>query len=246
MATTKEKLKKFGIEGEAGQSGVIHTLETEYKQEEKRVVRSEERTVSATPERLFYTLQLVHPLAFPCIFGFEAWCWERKYADPSIYFEIKGVKADDIDIYVLSGKIEGKIITKFTNWSEEGETWEENKKTGETRNRHKVDGSADLSGNFDEIINLRDIDEKLAKIKDRTIKKTEPDLSINIKSDFKKSGYFDLLKSIFDLLVVGKIYIDDSITVTVRYKWRGETKEVSKDIDIRAWLPVGDVNWHAW
>jgi len=158
---------------------------------------------------------------------------------------INAIAVDDVHVYLLTGRITGKIITEFFNKSEEGETWEENIKTGEVRNREKVKGSADLSGNFFEEVILRKIREKLAEIRN-VIKKTKPNVKIQIESAFEKKGYLETIKSILNLLLTGSIYVDDKIKVRVSYIWLGEEKVIEREIRVRAYLPVENVHWHLW
>jgi len=180
-----------------------------------------------------------------CIFGFEPWCWVRKYKDPDIKFDIKAVKADNINVYLLSGRITGTIVTMFNNNSEEGETWLENVRTGEQKDRQKVEGSADLSGNFSESILIKKLNETLAQVKN-AIDKTKPKVKVDINTNFEKKGYVDMIKNIFRILLEGKIYVDDDINVTVSWQWLSQTKSKSYKIHVTAYLPVGDVHWHLW
>ncbi len=235
-------LEGYGVYGaKKGDSGEFQIPTKHYVQESYDVV--EEKTYSIpTPIKPFYILP---QFIIPCIFGFEPWCWVRKYKNPVIDFVINATKVKDIDVYLLSGRITGKIQTEFHNKSEEGETWEENVKTGEQRNREKVKGSADLSGNFNENILLKKIDEYLAKIKN-TIDKTQPDIKVEITSDFEKKGHWNMIKSILDLLLTGSIYVDDDINVKVSYTWLGDIKTVERSVRVRAYLPVDNVNWHLW
>jgi len=243
MTTLEEAqkiLETYGIKAEKGESGTFEVPERKYVLEEYKVLK-ERRYSIPTPAKLLY----VRPAMFPCLFGFESWCWVRKYRDPVIDFVINAVSVDDVHVYLLAGRIEGKIVTKFFNESEEGETWEENVKTGEKRNRKKVEGSADLSGRFKELITLRKIREKLAEVRN-AIRKTEPDASVEIESGFEKKGYLEMIKTILDLLLTGQIYVDDEITVRVRYTWLGEERVVERDVRVRAYLPVRNVHWHLW
>jgi len=242
----KKLLSSYGISAKRGDSGTFRVTPGVYKQVSIKVVTGKEKTAYILPTKPLYVLEAVRPMFLPCIFGFEPWCWVRKYKDPVIDFAINAIKMRDVDVYLLRGRITGKIDTKFENMSKEGETWEENVKTGEQRNRENVDGSADLDGEFDEEIFMRKISETLAKIEDRFIKKTEPDVKIKITSDFEKKGYINMIKSILDILLTGSMYIDDKIKVTVEWSWLGEKKSKSKDISIRAYLPVENVNWHMW
>jgi len=244
----KKLLSSYGISAKRGDNGTFRVTPGVYKQVSMKVVTGKVKTAYILPTKPLYMLETVRPmfLPLPCIFGFEPWCWVRKYKDPEIDFGINAVKVRDVDVYLLRGRITGKIDTKFENMSKEGETWEENVKTGEQRNRENVDGSADLDGKFDEEIFMRKISETLAKIEDRFIKKTEPDAKIKITSDFEKKGYLNMIKSILDILLTGSMYIDDKIKVTVEWSWLGEKKSKSKDISIRAYLPVENVNWHMW
>jgi hypothetical protein len=84
----------------------------------------------------------------------------------------------------------------------------------------------------------------LSEVKDRAIDTVGPGDKITIESVFEKSGYIDMLKTILRLLLTGTIYVDDKINVTVQWTWLGERKKQSKDIKIRAYLPVKNVHWH--
>jgi len=241
-------LRSYGISAKRGYSGTFRVTPGVYKQVSMKVVTGKVKTAYVLPTKALYMLETVRPMFFPlpCIFGFEPWCWVRKYKDPEIDFGINAVKVRDVDVYLLRGRITGKIDTKFENMSKEGETWVENVKTGEQRNRENVDGSADLDGKFNEEIFMRKISETLAKLEDRVIDRTEPDAKIKITSNFEKKGYINMIKSILNILLTGTMYIDDKIKVTVEWSWLGEKKSLSKDIEIRAYLPVENVSWHMW
>lgn len=232
-------LESYGIYGaKKGDSGTFEIPKKEFVLEKYEVL-SEKRYLIPLPMKALYIQFL------PCLFGFEPWCWVRKYKEPVIDFITNAIAVDDVHVYLLSGRITGKIITEFFNKSEEGETWEENVKTGEVRNREKVKGSADLSGNFFEEIILREIQEKLAEIRN-VIKKTQPDAKIQIESEFEKKGYLEMIKSILDLLLTGRIYVDDKIKVRIAYSWLGEGRTIEREIKVEAYLPVENVYWHLW
>lgn len=232
-----------GMTVERGDSGFIKVKPKPYEQ-----ISKEEKTVSvesfATPIRPLYNI--IATSVIPCVFGCEPWCWVTKYTAPVIDFAIEAIGIDNVDVYILAGRITGRLTTSFENKSEEGKQHQENVKTGETRNRRNVEGSADLSGSFDESVSLREIDEKLAEVTNRTIERTEPDCKIAIESEFERKGYVSLLKDIFDLLTSGTIFVDDEIKVTVEWDWLGERKRMTKKFNIKARLPVENVNYHAW
>lgn len=215
-----------------------------YKQVSIDVVTGDVKTAYLLPTKLLYMLQVVRPMCFICLFGFEPWCWVRKYKDPAIDFAINAIKVKDVHVYLLRGRITGKLPTDFNNKSTEGETWEENIATGEETEHEKVTASADLDGRFNEEIFLRDINETLTKLEDISISKTKPKAKITITSDFEKRGYLSMIRSILDLFLTGSIYVDDKIPVTVEWEWLGEKKSKSKDIKIRAYLPTENVRWH--
>ncbi|RLF58194.1 MAG: hypothetical protein DRN25_05520, partial [Thermoplasmata archaeon] len=210
----KKLLESYGIYGaELGDSGVFDVTPGYYRQVSVEEEVGPEETAYLLPDKPLYILSDVRATFLPCIFGFEPWCWVTKYKDPVIDYVINATRVKDVDVYLLRGRITGKIETNFENKSEEGERWEENVKTGEQRNREKVKGSADLDGVFDEIIHLKDINKTLSELKDRIINETKPDYKITIESNFEKKGYIDMIKSILSLLLRGKIYVDDKIEV---------------------------------
>lgn len=232
-------LESYGIYGaKEGDSGAFEIPKKEFVLEKYEVL-GERRYSKPSPIKPLY----IRPMFLPCLFGFEPWCWVRKYKDPVIDFVINAIAVDDVHVHLLAGRITGKIVTEFFNKSEEGETWEENVKTGEVRNREKVKGSAELSGDFFEEVILREIQEKLAEIKN-IIKRTKPDDKIRIESEFEKKGYLEMIKSILSLLLTGSIYVDDKIKVRVSYTWLGEERVTEKEIRVKAYLPVRNVNWH--
>ena len=245
LAEAKAVLKEYGISAKEGDSGEFEVTPGVYKQVSIEVTKEEE-TAYPLPTRPLYILQENPIPILPCIFGIEPWCWVIKYKDPIIDFDIHAVEVRDLDVYILRGLITGKIYTKFENKSVEGEIYEENVRTGEKRNERTVYGSADLDGDFDETIYLREIKEELAKIVKRYIRRTEPYASFSVKSNFEKRGYIEMIKSILRLLLTGSIYVDDIIKVTVEWLWRGERKSITRDIKIQAYLPVRDVRWHLW
>jgi len=91
----------------------------------------------------------------------------------------------------------------------------------------------------------KQIREKLAEIRN-VIKKTKPNVKIQIESAFEKKGYLETIKSILNLLLTGSIYVDDKIKVRVSYIWLGEEKVIEREIRVRAYLPVENVHWHLW
>lgn len=238
-----ELLESFGVYGaKEGDSGVFEVTPGEFKIESYEVLS--ERVYSERVKPQFW------PLPLPCLFGFEPFCWVRKFAEPVIDFVINAIAVDNVDVYLLRGRITGEIVTSFFNRSEEGETWLENVKTGEQRDRHKVEGSADLQGPFSESILLKEIEEKLAEIRN-TIRTAAggavpPDAKVEIRSTFEKTGYIDMIKNILSILLKGTIYVDDKIHVQVTYPWLGEMRTVERDIKVTAYLPVRNVRWHMW
>jgi len=211
----------------------------EYKIVEEEVVEEKEYVIP-TPAAL---IPLIEENWFlPCIFGFEPWCWVRKYKDPVINFVIHAIEVSDANAHLLKGEIDGTITTLFQNKSEEGWTWLYNVKTHEVKDKHKVKGSADLSGNFKENIVVEALDEVLCKIKN-TISKTKPGKEVKIKTTFKKKGYMKTIVSILEILLTGHIYVDDEVNVKVEYQWKGDMHVVEKKIKIKAWLPVKNVHF---
>jgi len=237
-------LESYGIHGaKKGDSGTFKVPKKKFVLEKYEVV-SERRYTRPSPTKPLYIVPKFLPF-LPCLFGFEPWCWVRKYKEPVIDFVIHAIAVDDVHVYLLTGRITGRIITEFFNKSKEGETWEENVKTGEVRNRKKVKGSADLWGNFFERIILRKIREKLAEIRN-VIRKTRPNVKIQIESNFEKRGYLEMIKTILNLLLTGSIYVDDKIRVRVSCVWLGEERVIEREIRVRAYLPVENVHWHLW
>jgi len=234
-------LRSLGVR-EISESGSFKVAPRKYEMVRYKVLR-ERRYSIITPAKIFFLLSQ-RPM-FICLFGFEPWCWVRKFKDPVIDFLINAIAVDDVHVYVLRGLITGKIVTNFFNKSKEGETWEENVLTGEQRNRTTVEGSADLSGKFREIITMQDINENLADV-ENVIERTKPEAKIEIETGFEKRGYIELIKSILSLLLTGRIYVNDYIKVKVAYSWLGENRVVEKDIAVRAYLPVRSVSWHLW
>lgn len=240
----KKLLEEFGIkEAKVGDSGSFDVTPGEFKIYSVESI-DEEHRISVDPSHILYVTPNILPPAF-CIFGFEPWCWVRKYKDPEIDFDIFAYKVKDVNVYLLKGEIHGKIVTRFFNKSKEGETWEENVKTGEKRNHEKVEGSADLEGDFKEEILMKKIDEVLAKVSN-AISKIKPKVKIKIESSFRKKGYINMIKTILKYLLTGTIYVDDDIEVTVYWTWLGKRHKLTRKVHVSSDLPVENVNWHLW
>jgi len=234
----REYLKSLGIPGaEYLNEGVVRTPKAEYKIISKEVNLVKESPAKGKPEPLF--------IPWLCLFGFEPWCWVRKYKEPVINFDIHAIQARDVHVHLLNGYITGVIDTLFHNMSEEGKTWLENIKTGEKREERPIEGSADLLGDFVETIIIKKINEVLADIRNR-IDKTSPKVQVTIDSNFERRGYVDMIKNIFNILIAGKVRVDDDIEVTVTYNWLGETISKTYNVHVEADLPVEDVHWHLW
>ena len=236
----REYLVRLGIKSaEYANEGTVKTPKAEYE-----MISKEVKLVSESPRKQS-TRGIVETTFFPlfCIFGFEPWCWVRKYMEPDIKFDIHATKARDVHVHLARGYIEGVIDTLFHNMSKEGKTWLENVKTGERREERTVMGSADLLGSFAEKVIIKKLNEALADIENK-IDKTKPNIKVTIDSGFEKRGYLDMIKNIFNILIKGKVYVDDDIDVTVSYSWLGETRSRTYKIDITANLPVEDVHWH--
>jgi len=229
-----------------GGSGKIEVPKTEYIKLKEEVVKESVSSRPLLTKPLYILTQTTQNIQFfPCIFGFEPWCWVRKYAPPKIDFDIHAIKVKKADVYLLKGRIEGELDTLFFNKSEEGETWEENLKTREKRNIQKVRGSADLWGSFREIITLKKIQEQLVDVRS-SIVRTKPQVKIIISNRFIKESYREMIKSIWNILKEGRMWVDDDFDVTVKYNWLGEEKTITKKIHIEAYIPVEEVHYHLW
>lgn len=239
VEAVKVFLRGLGIkEVEYTSNGTVKPREHKYKMIAKKV-----EVVGESRKRIRPELMVQQFIPLFCIFGFEPWCWVRKYQEPKIDFEIHALEVDDVDVHLLKGDIEGTIITRFFNKSEEGKTWLENVKTGERREERTIEGSADLSGKFDESILIKKLNEVLAEIKNK-VDRTRPKMEVRINSRFKHHSYWDMVKNIFKILISGKMNVDDDIQITVYWNWLGEEHSRTYNIHIEAELPVGEVRWH--
>lgn len=224
---------------EPGESGVIGVDSKPY-----RVVESSSEVVSKSSRPLLSPFRVWSFL--PCIiFRNAPWCWVRQYTNPAIQFSANAVKIDDLHIYLLSGRVEGRVVTRFRNQSEPGEVWFENRETGETTDRQVVEESAMLNGRFNESIFLKNVDVALAEIRN-LVSSLRPDAVIEVDTGFVKTGVLDLIGTILDLFLNGQVYVDDDIDVTVSYDWMGERHTIEKRFRYKAYLSVGNVHWHAW
>ena len=113
MMVAKEEalqlLRSLGVR-EISESGSFKVAPRKYEMVRYKVLR-ERRYSIITPAKIFFLLSQ-RPM-FICLFGFEPWCWVRKFKDPVIDFLINAIAVDDVHVYVLRGLITGKNSYKF-------------------------------------------------------------------------------------------------------------------------------------
>lgn len=172
-------------------------------------------------------------------------CWVTSYVEPIIDPITHAASIDNTDIYLLSGYMTGNIKTLVDNsYSREGYSYEENTSTGETRNQQTIADSAtiDHDGIATHVISA--MNEQLAKV-ENTVSGLAAGNSINVTATFKKEGYYEMLRNIYNYFTRRTVNMDSSIDVTVTYQWFGtQTKKFHIDSNIDA--PVTKVTWHMW
>lgn len=192
-----------------------------------------------------------------CRFGFKLFCsilpgqpgqdaWETKYIDPVIKAITYPTSLDNVNFYVVSGYMTGDITTVLDNkQSTNGRTYEQNTRTGEKRNDQEVYESSTINH---EGIAKHVISKLNELISDNNIVNKSTDVrqvEVSMKAIFKKDGYYNMLKNIYDYFMSGSVNIDSDINVTITYEWNG-TQTKTQTIKINVDLPVKNVNWHLW
>ena len=175
----------------------------------------------------------------PCLLGIEPWCWLKSFKPPKIGFNLTPFKLTNVTYYVfINTRVTGTVVTRFGNTSEEGEEVEKHQKSGEERNRQKVEGSADLTGTVDHSMSLPDLaNEVLAKIRGVFTGLTPGNL-LDMEGAFEKRGVVKLLKSIVSQLLSGKIGTSNGIDVVMSYSFAGRPKTINRHLEIGMLLPV--------
>lgn len=176
--------------------------------------------------------------------GGGAASWVLKYIDPTLLFDITPLEFRDVEFFWRYLTVTGTVTTKFSNQSTEGQTYEQNEQTGETRNQQTAFGSAHLSGSSFLNTVIKQIQKAIERIKQTVSAAAQ--LDVNLAAKWKTEGGLSILQTFFDMLRTGKIHTDHGIDATLDYNWQGP-KSISKHIDLEIWLPVnGDVQHHAW
>lgn len=170
--------------------------------------------------------------------------WVLRYIDPTLFFDITPLEFRDVEFWWRYLTVTGTVTTKFANQSSEGQTYEQNEQTGETRNQQYVSGSADLSGSSFLDTVVKQIQKAIERVRQEVSARVN--LDVNLSAKWKAEGGLSILRTFFDMLRTGKIHTDHGIDATLDYYWQG-SKSISKHIDLEIWLPVnGDVQHHAW
>ena len=133
--------------------------------------------------------------------------------------------------------------TKFSNSSQEGQTYEKNEKTGEIRNQQTVAGSANLAGNITQQITAVDMQTAIASVQNSI--QALAGTAVNVQANWTHAGILDELVTFVKMLVTGKIHTDHGIDTTLSYEFNG-TQTTTKHIDTEVWLPVNGSVSYVW
>ena len=185
------------------------------------------------------TLGILHSFKPPCIFGFEPWCWLPDFLDPKILFKLSPLKIQNAQFHVLTRSVEGDVVHRFENHSEEAVGDEKNQRTGATRNSGKaISGSADLNGDFlSRITHDLAPDKVLAEVKD-IIQKTSPLNYVDMTGHFTSGGLIGFFEQIYEHATSGTLYTSAGIDTTLKYTLPNGEHGKSLHLDLKLSLPV--------
>lgn len=243
MIGERTKLMELGATNPTGSEGIIYVRGVYL---ESKVL--EKKKIDTTPvlEKMKLRAQLARAefVIFPCIFKIRLRCWREKkisFIPPVIDYDILPFKIRDLTLHVWGLWLEGNIVNNFSNKSQEGQ--KVTTENGKEIEREKVEGSADLIGEFLQKMRSIDLNKSMDEIRDK-IDKNRPLTAIDIASHFEVKGWGDVLWSLINLLITGKVKTYDGFDITVKYPWLGEERINSKHIDQTIELPLeGNIRW---
>ena len=74
--------------------------------------------------------------------------------------------------------------------------------------------------------------------------KVKPGKRVELSASFETSGLLDVIWTLLQIFLRGRVTTRDGYDVTVTYYWKGQQQSISRHIDARVVLPVeGDVRW---
>ena len=177
-----------------------------------------------------------------------------KIKNPVIAIEINPIQVKDVELHILKGELQGKIVTNIKNISQVGAEG-----TGDTFRWRAcpvdesdyswvpIPGSADIKGKINSIIKEQTKGIDLGGIEE-DIEELKPNYSSTVTAKFSQSGikesYIEALRTLFGKNTIN-IYRDG--VAKINYVFNGQTEEVQKKIQITKPLPIsGSVKIIVW
>lgn len=171
--------------------------------------------------------------------------WISKIIPPGIFLKALPIKLTDVNVYLLKGKISGKIVSKADNSSTEGYTYEENAETGEKRNVNYDEKSDELTGGIRKTLNSTNIGKKIVDTMGN-MPRVYGGSSTEVSGTFETGGLLDFIQELLRYLITGKIDINGTLTGKINWEFLGKPYSKSTAWDVQGKLPVSNVRWGLW
>ena len=179
--------------------------------------------------------------------GLECSRTSEDYTDPEISLRDNPQKIPEVTAYFnpLNARIEGQMEITGENFSKPGEVITKTAykcKEEVEEEIQVVDESAVLDMGASHNVVANAIDETVDTFRS-TIPGVRPERSQSATLTFRKEGFIEVLKSLFDIFLTGSMVADVTGTINVSYQWKGSIKNRSFDVDSRLRLPVESANY---